>query len=86
MAFVAEILESYFTSLGKAEKYARAQWTFLNGLGPQPNPNDFNLNYRQAQAIRIALAQLKYGLGILGCHLTPFTIGVRFSRLLIASR
>ena len=59
MAFVDEILEGYFTSLGKAEKYARAQWVFLNGQGPQPQPTAFGVNYRQAQAIRIELAQRK---------------------------
>ena len=59
MTFTDEILESYFASLGKAETYARAQWAYLNGHGPQPQPTDFGLNYRKAQVIRIALAQHK---------------------------
>ena len=43
MNFTDQCLESYFTSLGKAERFARDQWDFLNGKGHRPEPDDYGL-------------------------------------------
>ena len=52
-------LESYFGSLGKAERYARAQWDYINGRGPMPDYRNYVISYAKAEAVRIKLASMK---------------------------
>ena len=54
-----EYLEAYFQHLGSGQGYARAQWAYINGNGPQPDYRAYGLQDADAQAIRIRLAQLR---------------------------
>ena len=38
IVWIVPVPPSWFITLGKTEKYARAQWAFLNGYGQQPKP------------------------------------------------
>jgi len=46
-----ELLEAYFTSLGKLEEYARAYWAFLKGKGERPEPPK-DASDKEAQEVR----------------------------------
>jgi hypothetical protein len=54
-------LESYFASLGKAERYARAQWVYINGngRGQMPDYRNYGISYAKAEAVRLKLASMK---------------------------
>ena len=56
MTFADDVLESYFRRLrvGK-ETYARAQWAFLHGEGPQPDHKQLGVSDKDAQRIQIRL-------------------------------